>query len=54
MTWEQLQEVANTPGIDIAIHTYWHPDFKVEKNASHQKYTENLSSSTYESSLTIP
>lgn len=41
MTWEQLQELINTPGVDIAAHTYWHPNFKIEKKRlTPEKYQE--------------
>lgn len=32
MTWEQLREVKATGLFDIQSHTYWHPNFKKEKN----------------------
>lgn len=31
MTWEQLQELQQTGLFDIQSHTYWHPNFKKEK-----------------------
>ena len=31
MTWEQLQALARTGLFDVQSHTYWHPNFKVEK-----------------------
>ena len=31
MTWEQLDELRQTGLFDIQSHTYWHPNFKVEK-----------------------
>jgi peptidoglycan/xylan/chitin deacetylase (PgdA/CDA1 family) len=31
MTWGQLREVGTTGLVDIQSHTYWHPNFKVEK-----------------------
>jgi peptidoglycan/xylan/chitin deacetylase (PgdA/CDA1 family) len=31
MTWEQLQTLAGTGLFDVQSHTYWHPNFKVEK-----------------------
>jgi len=44
MTWEQLHELAETPGVDIQAHTYWHPNFKVEKKRlspeDYQKFVE--------------
>lgn len=32
MTWEQLREVKATGLFDIQSHTYWHPNFKKERN----------------------
>jgi len=31
MTWEQLRSLARTGLFDVQSHTYWHPNFKVEK-----------------------
>ncbi len=31
MTWEQIKEVMAEPGVDVQSHTYWHPNFKIEK-----------------------
>jgi peptidoglycan/xylan/chitin deacetylase (PgdA/CDA1 family) len=31
MTWEQLRRLKATGLFDIQSHTYWHPNFKVEK-----------------------
>jgi len=31
LTWEQLQELAHTDGVDIQSHTFWHPNFHTEK-----------------------
>ena len=31
MTWEQLRQVKQTGLFDIQSHTFWHPNFKVEK-----------------------
>jgi hypothetical protein len=31
MTWEQQQELRATGLFDIESHTYWHPNFRVEK-----------------------
>ena len=31
LTWEQLQTLARTGLFDVQSHTYWHPNFKVEK-----------------------
>ncbi|MFC4158576.1 polysaccharide deacetylase family protein [Chitinimonas lacunae] len=31
MSWEQLHELVAGGAIDIQSHTYWHPNFKIEK-----------------------
>jgi len=31
LTWEQLETLARTGLFDVQSHTYWHPNFKVEK-----------------------
>ena len=31
LTWEQLHELQETGLVDIQSHTYWHPNFKIEK-----------------------
>ncbi|WP_248795472.1 polysaccharide deacetylase family protein [Pseudomonas sp. MWU13-2105] len=31
LTWEQLQTLKQTGLVDIQSHTYWHPNFKVER-----------------------
>jgi peptidoglycan/xylan/chitin deacetylase (PgdA/CDA1 family) len=31
LTWEQIQALARTGLFDVQSHTYWHPNFKVEK-----------------------
>ncbi|HVJ34480.1 MAG TPA: polysaccharide deacetylase family protein [Terriglobia bacterium] len=31
LTWEQLQEMQSSGLIDVQSHSYWHPDFHVEK-----------------------
>lgn len=31
MTWDQLRRMRDSGLVDIQSHTYWHPDFKVEK-----------------------
>ncbi len=31
MTWEQLAELKRTGLFDIQSHSYWHPNFKIEK-----------------------
>lgn len=31
LTWEQLQEMQASGLVDVESHTYWHPNFKVER-----------------------
>jgi len=31
LTWDQLRELAATPGVQVQSHTYWHPNFHTEK-----------------------
>jgi peptidoglycan/xylan/chitin deacetylase (PgdA/CDA1 family) len=31
LTWEQLRELAADPQVEIGAHTYWHPDFRLER-----------------------
>lgn len=31
MTWQQLREMRDSGLVDIQSHTYWHPNFKIEK-----------------------
>jgi len=31
MTWQQLEQLRDTGLFDIQSHTYWHPNFKIEK-----------------------
>jgi peptidoglycan/xylan/chitin deacetylase (PgdA/CDA1 family) len=31
MTWQQLAEMVATGLVDVQSHTYWHPDFRIEK-----------------------
>ncbi len=31
MTWQQLAEMRDLPRVSIQSHTYWHPNFKLEK-----------------------
>ena len=31
MSWEQLREMQALPGVEIQSHTYWHPNFRIEK-----------------------
>jgi peptidoglycan/xylan/chitin deacetylase (PgdA/CDA1 family) len=32
MTWEQLREIKKTGFFDLQGHTYWHPNFRNERN----------------------
>nr|WP_229416780.1 polysaccharide deacetylase family protein [Massilia eburnea] len=32
MTWDQLRVVAAQPAVEVGAHTYWHPDFRRERN----------------------
>jgi peptidoglycan/xylan/chitin deacetylase (PgdA/CDA1 family) len=36
MTWDQLRALKKTGLFDIQSHTYWHPNFKKEKNKLNQ------------------
>jgi len=44
MTWEQLEELKATGLFDIQSHTYWHPNFRVEKGrlsaTDYQKFVQ--------------
>lgn len=41
MTWAQLAELKETGLFDIQSHTYWHPNFKIEKRRlAPQAYTD--------------
>ena len=31
MTWDQLRELKKTGLFDVQSHTYWHPDFKIDR-----------------------
>jgi len=31
LTWEQLREMQESGLVDVQSHTYWHPDFRVER-----------------------
>lgn len=31
MTWAQLQELLDTGSVSIQSHTWWHPDFRIER-----------------------
>jgi peptidoglycan/xylan/chitin deacetylase (PgdA/CDA1 family) len=44
MTWEQLAEMKASGLVDIQGHTFWHPNFKIEKKrlapAAYEKFTQ--------------
>jgi len=44
MTWEQLAEMKASGLVDIQGHTFWHPNFKIEKKrltpAAYEKFTK--------------
>jgi peptidoglycan/xylan/chitin deacetylase (PgdA/CDA1 family) len=45
MTWEQLAEVKASGLVDIQSHTFWHPNFKVDKKrlapAAYDKFVQD-------------
>jgi peptidoglycan/xylan/chitin deacetylase (PgdA/CDA1 family) len=45
MTWEQLAEMKASGLVDIQSHTFWHPNFKIEKKrlapAAYEKFTRD-------------
>jgi peptidoglycan/xylan/chitin deacetylase (PgdA/CDA1 family) len=43
MTWGQLREVGKTGRVDFQSHTYWHPNFRIDK--------KKLAPAEYESSV---
>jgi peptidoglycan/xylan/chitin deacetylase (PgdA/CDA1 family) len=42
MTWEQLEKLKRTGLFDIQSHTYWHPNFKVERRRLSPKAYERF------------
>ncbi|MBF0345475.1 MAG: polysaccharide deacetylase family protein [Nitrospirae bacterium] len=42
MTWNQLKELKKTGLFDLQSHTYWHPNFKVEKKRLDPKEYDKL------------
>jgi peptidoglycan/xylan/chitin deacetylase (PgdA/CDA1 family) len=44
MTWEQLAEMKASGLVDIQSHTFWHPNFKIEKKrltpAAYEKFAQ--------------
>ena len=42
MTWEQLREMKETGFFDFQSHTFWHPNFKKEKNRLKPTEYENF------------
>jgi peptidoglycan/xylan/chitin deacetylase (PgdA/CDA1 family) len=45
MTWEQLAEIKASGLADIQSHTYWHPNFNIEKKrltpAAYEKFVQD-------------
>lgn len=45
LSWEQLTDMQKSGLIDVQSHTYWHPDFRVEKNRldarEYEKFVRN-------------
>ncbi len=45
LTWDQLSEMAASGLVDVQSHTFWHPDFHVEKSrltpTEYQQFTRN-------------
>ena len=45
MTWEQLAEMKASGLVDIQSHTFWHPNFKIEKKrlapAAYERFTQD-------------
>ncbi len=42
MTWDQLRQMRDSGLVDIQSHTYWHPNFRVEKKRLSASVYENL------------
>jgi peptidoglycan/xylan/chitin deacetylase (PgdA/CDA1 family) len=42
MTWDQLRELKSTGLFDVQSHTYWHPNFKKERERLQPAEFENL------------
>ncbi|MBF0555499.1 MAG: polysaccharide deacetylase family protein [Nitrospirae bacterium] len=42
MTWAQLKELKETGLFDLQSHTYWHPNFKIEKKRLDKKEYEKI------------
>ena len=45
MTWDELREMQASGLVDVESHTYWHPNFKIEKRkrtaADYQAFVDN-------------
>ena len=45
LTWEQIAEIEQSGFVDVQSHTFWHPDFHVEKRrfdaAGYEKFVRN-------------
>jgi peptidoglycan/xylan/chitin deacetylase (PgdA/CDA1 family) len=54
MTWEQLRELQASGFFDIQSHSYWHPNFKIEKKRlSHQRYEQLVEMQLTKSKATL-
>jgi peptidoglycan/xylan/chitin deacetylase (PgdA/CDA1 family) len=54
MTWEQLRELQASGLFDIQSHSYWHPNFKVEKKRlSSQRYEQLVEMQLTKSKATL-
>jgi peptidoglycan/xylan/chitin deacetylase (PgdA/CDA1 family) len=42
LTWEQLQEMVKSGLVDVQSHTYWHPNFHIEKRRLAPSVYEDL------------
>jgi peptidoglycan/xylan/chitin deacetylase (PgdA/CDA1 family) len=54
MSWEQLRELQESGLFEIQSHSYWHPNFKVEKKRlSHQQYEQLVAMQLTKSKATL-
>jgi peptidoglycan/xylan/chitin deacetylase (PgdA/CDA1 family) len=54
MTWEQLRELQESGLFEIQSHSYWHPNFKVEKKRlSHQQYEQLVATQLTKAKATL-
>jgi len=42
LTWEELHEMKDTGLVDLQSHTFWHPNFKIEKRRLKPEAYENF------------